>query len=251
MALQKVFTQSYTEQLRSHISPENYKGEAFAYDSSQVKTLVSVHHPDGLSEYMEEHFDNDFECAVALYESYSKISPVFAQEERLWTYLSHVELFAYLKKRWPIPADESKQVSYINAHWFRGNSGMIRSSLMGLWWAVFCTIDEEREDKYELTRVLFSNYSFRTVFFGSTQLFWYRNATRGILSFLVDNPEIVNQNFENRALFIAKYFNQLGGIKELASLDKDYFYNECVRIKPRILAVKLREDVQNKNALQF
>ena len=31
-------------------------------------------------------------------------------------------------------------------------------------------------------------------------------------------------------------------------MDKDYFYNECSRIKNRIMSIKLREDVQNKNA---
>lgn len=247
MALQKVFTQSYTELLRHSISPDEYLKESFAYDKSQVKTLMSVRQPESLVGYMMEHADNDFECAVALFESYKNISPVFAQEERLWTYLSHVDLFSYLKKRWPIPQDESKRLSHISAHWFR-SAAIIRSSLMGLWWAVYCTIDEEREDKYELTRVLFSNYSFRTMFFGSTELFWYREATKGILHFLLDNPEITNQHFENRSLFISKYFNQLGGIKKLSTLDEDYFYKECVRIKPRILAKKTRDDVQNKKA---
>lgn len=247
MALQKVFTQSYIEQLRNHISPVEYLQEEFSYDTSQVRTLMSVHHPENLAEYMLEHVDNDFECAVALFEAYSNISPVFAQEDRLWTYLSHVDLYPYLRKRWPIPADETKQLSHISAHWFKG-SAIIRASLMGLWWAVYCTIDEDREDKYEFTKVLFSNYSFRTTFFGSTELFWYREATKGILHFLVDNPEITNQYFENRSLFISKYFNQLGGIKKLSALNKDYFYNECIRIKPRILAVRTREDVQNKKA---
>ena len=249
MALQKVFTQAYTEELRTHIDPSNYLGDEFTYDTSQVKTLMHVRHPEPLAEYMVEHADSDFECAVALYEAYKGISPVFAQEERLWVYLSHVDLFAYLKKRWQLPQDETKQSNYIRDHWFKGINGIIRSSLMGLWWAVYCTIDDEREDKYELTHILFSNYSFRTVFFGSTELFWYRDATRGILEFLVDNPEIVKQNFENRSLFISKYFNQLGGIKQLASLNKEYFYNECERIKDRILAVKTREDVQNRNAM--
>lgn len=247
MALQKVFTQSYTELLKNSISPGEYLGDSFNFDDSQVKRLVKVIHPESLADYMTEHADKDFECAVALYEAYSSISPVFAQEERLWTYLSHVDLFPYLKKRWPIPEDEAKQIPHIAAHWFR-STAIIRTSLMGLWWAVYSTIDEEREDKYEFTRVLFSNYSFRTTFFGSTQLFWYREATKGILHFLVDNPEITLHNFENRSLYITKYFNQLGGIKKLSTLDKSYFYNECSRIKPRILAIKTRGDVQNKNA---
>ncbi len=249
MALQKVFTQTYTQQLKNNISPVEYLKDEFAYDTTQVRTLMSVRHPEHLAKYMVEHADNDFDCAVALYEAYKTITPLFAQEDKLWTYLSHIDLFPYLKKRWPIPDDETKQLSFINSHWFKGDHGMIRTSLMGLWWAVYCTIDETKEDKYSLTRILFSNYSFRTTFFGSSQLFWYREGTQGILSFLYDNPDVIQSSFENRAQFIAKYFNQLGGVKSLSALDRDFFYNECVRIKPRILAIKAREDVQNKMVL--
>lgn len=251
MALQKVFTQAYTEELRTHIDPAKYLGEKFTYDTSQVKILMRVRHPEHLADYMVEHADNDFECAVALYEAYKDISPVFAQEDRLWVYLSHVELFGYLKKRWQIPEKEEKRFNHVRDHWFKGANAMIRGALMGLWWSVYCTINEDKEDKYELTRILFYNYSFRTTFFGSTELFWYRNATRGILEFLSDNPEIIKNNFENRGLFISKYFNQVGGVKQLASLDKDYFYKECERMKSCILAIKSREDVQNRNVMNM
>ena len=245
MALQKVFTQSYTELLRNSINPAKYMGDNFAYDATQVRPLMSVRHPENLAEYIVEHVENDFECAVALYEAYSSITPVFAQDDRLWTYLAHVDLFPYLKKRWPIPEDTTRQYSYISDHWFR-SSAIIRSSLMGLWWAVYCTIDDQREDKYELTKVLFSNYSLRTHYFGASKMFWYKEATKGILHFIADYPDVAN---EHRLQFITKYFNQLGDIKNLASLDEDYFYNECVRIKPRILAKQSRRDVQNQKAL--
>lgn len=244
MALQKVFTQSYTELLRNTISPEKYMGDSFAYDTTQVKQLMSVRHPENLADYMVEHVDSDYECAVALYEAYSNITPVFAQEDRLWTYLGHADLFLYLKKRWPIPEDTTRQYSHISDHWFR-SSAIIRNSLMGFWWAVYCTIDEEREDKYELTKVLFSNYSFRTHYFGASETFWHREATKGILHFIADNPDVAN---EHRLQFISKYFIQLGDIKSLASLDEDYFYKECIRIKPHILAKKSRRDVQNQKA---
>lgn len=249
MALQKVFTQDYAEQLRTHITAVDYYGESFIYEESHVRTLMNVTHPEALGKYMEQHADDDFECAVALYKAYKCISPILAQDERLWTYLSHCDLFSYLKKRWPIPEDASKQVTHIRDHWFKGTRGLIRSSLLGLWWAVYCTVDDSLEDEFQLTKVLFSNYSFRTTFFGSTELFWYREGTRGILKFLVDNPDIVNHNFENRCQFITKYFNQLGGIKQLASCDENFFYKECESLRPRILAVKSREDVQNRNAL--
>lgn len=250
MALQKVFTQSYVERLKAHIAPADYQKDEFTVDESQVKTLLRVRHPEQLADYMVEHADSDFDCAVALFESYSDLSPVFAQEERFWVYLSHVDLFPYLKIRWSLPLDVTKQNNHIRDHWFKGTNSMMRSSLMGLWWAVYCTVDEERSDRYELTRILFSNYSFRTMFFGASELFWYREGTKGILEFLMDNPDVTSECFENRSLFITKYFNQLGGYKQLASQSRLFYYNECQRIKERILSVRTRDDVQNRSAIQ-
>jgi len=249
MSLQKVFTQAYTEELRTHIDPANYQGEEFAYDESQVKTLMRVRHPEHLADFMVEHADNDFDCAIALYEAYKDISPVFAQEDRLWVYLSHVELYAYIKKRWPLPQDETKQPNHIRDHWFRGIYSNMRSALSGLWWAVRGTIIEDAEDPYALTKILFSNYSFRTTFFGATELFRYKEAAIGILQFIKENPEIMTNNMENRVRYISRYFNQLGGVKQLTSLSSYDFLNECYKRKDDILNATKREDVQNQNIL--
>lgn len=246
MALQKVFTQAYTEELRTHIDPSNYLGDEFTYDTSQVKTLMHVSHPESLAEYMVEHVDSDFECAVALYEAYKGISPVFAQEERLWVYLSHVDLYPYLKKRWPLPEDETKLPNYIRDHWFKAPYSVVRSALMGMWWSVYLSLDPDREDPYELTRILFSNYSLRVVYFGASRLFQYREAALGILQFFKENPEIMDF-MEARVRAISRYFSLLGGVKHLYFMDRNYFLNECNHIKPGLLTIFTREQVENQD----
>ena len=253
MALQPVFKKGYIEYLKTHIQVTDYLQEAFPVDRSQVVPLYGVPHPEGLADRVVANREGDFTTAVAIYEAYPNISPLFAQQDTLWVSLSHTELFEYLKHRWPILAKErdteEKQVSFISDHWFRNPRGLIRSALMGLWWAVYCTIDETREDKYELTRVLFSNYSFRTTYFGAYELFRHREAAIGILGFLLDNPDIFANGAENRGRFISRYFNQLGGVKQLSSLDRDFFRNECEHIKPKLLEITDREQVQNVDVL--
>lgn len=253
MALQHVFKKGYIEYLKTHIQVADYLQETFPVDHSQVVPLYGVMHPEGLAERVVPTRAGDFTTAVAVYEAYRNISPLFAQQDTLWVSLSHAELFDYLKRRWPIIAKErdteEKQVSFINDHWFRSPNGIARCALMGLWWSVHCTIDESREDKYELTRVLFMDYTFRTMTFGASPLFRHREAAMGILGFLKDNLDLFVNNTYNRGLFISKYFNQLGGVKQLASLDRDFFRNECEHIKPKLLEITEREQVQNVDVL--
>ena len=66
----------------------------------------------------------------------------------------------------------------------------------------------------------------------------------GILEFLKENPNAMNEYFENRGLYIAKYFNTLGGSKQLSYLPREFFKEELNKILPDILTVKKREDVK-------
>ena len=253
MALQRVFKKGYIEYLKTHIQVSNYLLETFPVDCSQVVPLYGTPHPEGLAERVVPTRQGDFATAVAIYEAYRNISPLFAQQGTLWVYLSHTELFDYFKRRWPILTKErdteEKQASFIADHWFLGDHGIIRSALMGLWWAVYCTIDTQRENQYELTEVLFSNYSFRNSYFGASLIFRHREAAIGVLGFLKENPDVFANNSETRGEFITRYFNQLGGVKQLASLNRDFFSDECERIKPKIMAVTQREHVQNTDVL--
>ncbi len=254
MALQPVFKKGYIEYLKKHIQVTDYLQETFPVDRSQVVPLYGVPHPEGLADRVVPTRAGDITTAINIYEAYPNISPLFAQQDTLWVTLSHTDLFDYLKIRWPILSNdrdtEEKQISFISDHWFRSPNGIIRCALMGLWWAVYCSIDESLEDKYELTRILFFNYSFRTMFYGASQLFRHREATLGILSFLKDNPEVFSSSSETRGEFITKYFNQLGGVKQLASLDRNFFYSECERIKPKVLDITARGHVQNVDVYQ-
>ena len=125
----------------------------------------------------------------------------------------------------------------------------MRNAAASLWWTVHNTIDESREDKYELTAILFKNYTFRTNTFGISTLIRHREAMIGILDFLRKNPEITQNYFEPRGAFISKYFNRLGAVKQLTYLDRDYFYSKCESLKDKILSVTTRGQVVNDYTL--
>lgn len=251
MQLQKTFKESYMKTLRDAVKSEIaiplYAADTFNVDESQVKRLAKVYAPEGLAEKLDEVWESDYLSAIAIYEAYKDISPLLASNETFWAYLTHVDLFAYAQKRWPRVKEKDCSSDYILDHWFLGANGLLRNAIASMWWSVYNTVDETRENKYELTEIFFKNYTLRIVAFGSSQLIRHKEAMIGVLSFLKDNPEITDNAFEYRGQFITKYFNRLGAVKQLAYLRRDFFYTTCERLKDKIMSVVKREQLLNES----
>lgn len=228
MSLQKVFTPTYTQYLRANIKVENYLGERFPYDQTQVRKLSGVRHHENLLSEMEPSPEGNLKSAIAIYEAYEHISPLFAQQDSLWIYLAHVDLFDYVKKRWPLKdIEEEKLIGHIQEHWLETQA--IRSTLSGLWRSVYLTVDDDRPNRYELTAVLFKNETFRTRVFGGSLVARHKAATQGILEYMLENMEKFKP-LEQKGQDVAKYFNMLGSYKLLPSLPKDYFKKEMDKL---------------------
>ena len=249
MALQKVFKKGYMDYLKNNIQVANYMKETFPIDSTQVVKLYGVSHPDGLLERLKPSPDSDLQTAIAIYEAYSSLPPLWAQQDDLWLYLTHVDLFEYVKKRWPILLSDEieKTKRHILNHWFHNPTNFLRTTFAGLWWNVFLTIDESREDKYELTRTMFNcGQDWRIMRFGELSLVRNKESMIGVLEFLTENPEIYQENFDARGQFISRYFNVLGGTKQLSSLNRSQFKNILYKLKDRILNITDVEEIHHK-----
>ena len=96
-------------------------------------------------------------------------------------------------------------------------------------------------------KVLFKSQDFRTLRFGELGLIRHREAMIGVLTFLLDNPEIIQTSFDPRGQYISRYFNLLGGSKMLSVLTRDFFYNKLKELKPSLLRINSIKDVQNKS----
>lgn len=252
MELQKTFKESYTKELRDAVkSGENlskYKDEHFDLESSKIKRLANLYEPYDLGQKLAGLEDDDFKAAIVVYEAYKDITLLIASNESFWAYLTHTSMFNYTQKRWPKVFEDSVEPDYILDHWFFGKS-IFRNAAASLWWTVHNTVDEERQNKYELTSIMFKNYTLRTMTFGTTSLIRHREAMIGILEFLLENPEITDNYFENRGRFISKYFNLLGAVKQLASLDRHFFKQKCEKMKDKILSITTREQVEHDDSL--
>ena len=237
MNLQKVFKESYVKDLRDRVKAginlTDYSKEDFPYDKTMVRSIANLHQPENLLDKMD--FADDLVSAKALYESYKDMSPLLASNDAFWTYLTHIDLFTYVQQRWPKVLRGEADKTYIENHWFQGGNAFFQLTLSGLWWSVYCTIDEKRGErrKYEITDFLFNHINYREL--AGTSLFRHKEAVIGIIEFLMENPTLSESYTKWRIRYIMKYFNQLGAVKLLSYFNRDFFKAELEKKKDVLL----------------
>ena len=244
MQLQRVFKRSYIDFLKKHIDINEYQKDSFEYDQAQVKVLANLYKPEGLLEKLDPA--DDYKSAIAIFQAYKDLTPLLASLPDLWVYLTHVDLFPYVQKRWPKVFDKDVDDKYILNHWHE-NDHFMRTTFAGLWWHTYLTYDETRSNPFELTEVLFKSQDFRTLRFGELGLIRHREAMIGVLEFLLENPDVTKNAFDARGQYISRYFNLIGGTKPLVYQDRDFFKDVLTTIKPTLLNIKSTSDVQNKS----
>jgi hypothetical protein len=232
MEKQQIFKEKYVLKLKDEIKADKYRSAEFLYDKKQTLMMPNIDKPVGLLDKLDH--ESDLTSAIAIFEAFKRLEPIQASDERFWVYLAHVDLYSYMVKRWPkvYTGNESKPENYIKDHWFIGNSSqtnLMRHSLAGLWWSVYLSVDEQRENKYELTEVLFWNQTFRTRTFGNYKLVRHKEAVIGLLEFCKENKSLLN-NFEKQHQLLTEYLNLIGGTKPLAYYNRFYFKNELSKI---------------------
>lgn len=247
MELQKVFKKSYMEDLRRNIQISDYQGETFPFDPSKVKALANVYKPEGLLDRLDP--EDDFTTAVELYKAYNTVTPLLASLPDLWVYLAHVDLFPYVQQRHSDVLKDDVTEKYIVNHWFENDVSVFRMALPSAWWSVYLSVDNERENPFELTEILFKNQELRINSFGPLSLIRHREAMKGILEFFEEHPYLLEDGMNMRAQYIRKLFSFIGGTKRLEFMDKDFFKNELNKRIDVISQKFTREEIQNNNEL--
>ena len=242
MKPQKIFTPGYAETLRKRVASfgivSDYGDKEFKYDDARVNYVLGLEQPDNL---LQKLLDAESSCdaAIVLYESFPDLTPILASYAPFWEYLAHVDLYEYVRKRWPKISDEGIiEQQYILDHWFV-TKGLMRHALATLWWTVSMSVDpSDPVDKYKMTKFLFDKREDFRLALGASTLFRHRAYTQGVMRFILDNPDVVKEYELPRERFIMQHFNRLGAIKQLSAMPEDFFYNELVKIKGDILKIK-------------
>jgi hypothetical protein len=105
----------------------------------------------------------DLENAIRMHKALPNLTLVQAQDARLWTRLTHIDLWEYMRSRWPVEKHlegEEPNLRPITDRYFVAlkphSRSLVHNGAARLWWAARMTCDPERANPYELTSVLLS-----------------------------------------------------------------------------------------------
>ena len=231
MALQTILKKSYIEKIfeevENGIGLDRFKQDAFPFEDEYLLVTPHVKHPENLLGQLVPTTDGDFQTATSIFNAYSQLTPLQAYNAQLWDSLSLTDLFPYMQKRWGLKdIDENDKLkNTILNHFTVKTRGVMRHGLGGLWWLVYLTVDDDRDNRFELTEMLFKNYTLRYIRLGVSRVIQHKEAAIGILQYLKDNERHIT-SMENVANALTSYFNKLGAVKQLTFLNRDFFYKE-------------------------
>lgn len=223
METQKIFRKKFMHDLINGVHKNThiklFENREFQINEEDTLNMPHIQKPLGLVHKMNR--DDDFQSAIVLYEAYNKLTPLEASDGRLWNYLSIKDLYPYLINRWPSVYQRLEGVdkkSYLLEHYLlEKNSYLLRHGLAGLWWSVYISRDETNSsDKYNLTKVLFWNQTFRTRTLGTYLFARKKDLLLGFLDYCLEKGKENFGNFEKEHQKLTEYINNIGGSKSLA-----------------------------------
>lgn len=225
MASQNKFKKSFLEKIKQ-LAKDNanlhlFAAEQFEHSTQDLVSMHGVNHPDGLLEQMM-NADSEYDAAILLYKAYENITPLTASDEAFWSYLALVELNPYARKRFA-SLENLVSKNVVLARYF-AQERLIKNVIARLWWAVYMSDKgvSSGEQRFELTKILFSHTElFDTL--TQSKLFRYKTLTIGVLEFFFEHQELITR--EN-TLSAMKFFNRLGGARELVAFQESFFKKE-------------------------
>lgn len=219
------------ERLRQNIKPntsrysldkpwlDDYFGaEAWHLPSSvEMTDGVQLKEPESKTELF------DLENTKAVYLALKHLTPLQACDERLWTYLTHVTFWTYMRKRWPAEQYHGKRrfVEVMEErYFFTGHRAraLIRNGISRLWWYGYATYDDTRQDPFELTAVLLKRLDVTQSILERT-FSHNRAVTRTVLSVLLQREKDGVPFYDRDDVRkLAGYLVQVGGVTIIDAL---------------------------------
>ncbi len=166
---------------------------------------------------------NDFENSKIIYANMINLSDIQATDERIWTFLTHVDCWEYMQSRWPVENGSRISERYLVSS---GKRGLLRNGISRLWWGARLTYLPFDEDPFRLTKILFKNQNL----FQHLMERGYTN-NRTLLKMVLSSIEKIDMSdetfFSQREISqkYPKYLNLLGGRIILDTLDQKYLDN--------------------------
>ena len=184
----------------------------------------------------------DGASALRVYELLSELTPQQASDERLWTYLCHVECPEYVSGRWlqPRPVSDDQAARKVRNHFFaQGNRAVIRDNgVSRLWWLGFIANEVEPDDSGAFLERLLHRQDVRSALIERPSVSMNRQVLRSINGVMREYWE------RDRTLFEREPFrrwmvglNRRGGVVLLDVLSEEVLVNLLEEEAKRALSV--------------
>ena len=181
----------------------------------------------------------DYENSQRIYSALSGLSLTQASDPRLWTYLTHVKYWKFMRVRWPIDQNEQdfdseieddgrkkkSPIGSIKSRYFVTGDmsrALTRNGIARLWWAGYTchNADEKKESEFNYIKPLFET---QDVFATFMERAFSKNKSimKTLLKVLYDRGES-GKPFDDRLMCrsLAKYLILFGGVAIIDSLDQ-------------------------------
>lgn len=168
MSTLKVFKESVVNALKEQVKSDVSKYqldqtwvESDFPDRALYATTKLSDLPDDLLLLPEDKEMHDLENSKRLYAALGGLTLTQASDPRLWTYLTHVKYWDYMRKRWPIKDGEPEKVkgSVISRYFLVGDKAraLTRNGVARLWWAGHtCYSKTNAGDEFAYAKALFA-----------------------------------------------------------------------------------------------
>lgn len=236
----RLFATPYIVYLKNKLSKDSakYTLSKFEYDESQIliNPLIKTDYPEII--LPEGNNLHNFENSKIIFEGY-KMSPVQATDPRIWTYLTHIIYWNYMRSRAAVEGvPEDKREDYILDHWFIRRIHpdiLFRNNISILWWIAYLTHDPERENPYELTEEAFTQLDYTRLLAGSQG----RNTkfVHSLLEFVIENKDIFGEHKADRVRALLRRLNFVGGYKMIPNLEKEEIKKIFIRYRDELLQI--------------
>ncbi|MBE7476011.1 MAG: hypothetical protein B6D44_00325 [Ignavibacteriales bacterium UTCHB2] len=235
---QKIFSKYYTEELISKIENGNFSeylsDSPFPYENKMPpgESTIEVNENFSLKLPLSSAELYDMENSISLYSEFKSITETQASDNRLWTYLSHINLWEYMRKRWPAEklGEESedlfdelsvknRQANFIISRYHLKTPNrrrLLRNGISRLWWYAHLTYDDKRSDPFELTRILLAHQD-KAQNLLERSLGSDNKILVAVLEYLKFNPGLTREQVRDKI----KEINLVGGVKNLHLLEQN------------------------------
>ena len=259
---QKMFTPSYADTLVANLMDNIalYRNDTFEVDEKHiVESKIEVLN-ENLAANMEEHISSvaseELKAAKILFEAFPNLTPLQASHKPFWLYLSHVELYHYMRLRWPILADpnlsDEELLSAVKNHFF--HSSAIRNQLEGLYWLVRCSVmkNDDGTWDYTYTDFLFSRRKLGNRGIGASIYFRNPKVVRGMLRFYMDyQDDFLTPHFEEKTDYCIQLINQKGAVSEISLLEEEDIYQFLLAHRSEIEPIIDRKEQKRRDLLKL